>query len=149
MGGETAGSETILGAVEDKSRGEPENAEARMPVDNLGVALLGTEADSLRSMLVHAGPCSTGRGEIWTGCRERRGAPLSERSWNQPNTSFLINSAVIQAEIDEGGKKSEQQRVSRSVPVRPMSPIRSRVGLGIVEWGFRRGEASSPRVQGR
>lgn len=59
MGGETAGSETMLGVVEDKSRSEPEQAGARVLVDSLDDALLGTEADSLRSMLVLVAPYST------------------------------------------------------------------------------------------
>lgn len=59
MGGDTAGSEAMLGVVEDKSRIEPEQAGARVLVDSLDDALLGTEADSLRSMLVLAAPYST------------------------------------------------------------------------------------------
>lgn len=54
MGGETAGSGAMLGAVEDQSLTEPEKAGARVAVDNLVVVLLGTEAENLRSMLVRA-----------------------------------------------------------------------------------------------
>lgn len=45
----------------------------------------------------------------------------------------------------------EAKRVKNSVravtcPVRPMSPIRSREGLGTVEWDQGRGEAMPPKV---
>lgn len=53
-GGETGCSGAMVGALEDQSRDEPEQAGARAAVDNRAAVLLGTEADNLRSMLVHA-----------------------------------------------------------------------------------------------
>lgn len=88
MGGETAGSEAMLGVVEDKSRIEPEQAGARVLVDSLDDALLGTEADSLRSMLVLATPYSTAKrwnmDRIQGMCR----ASSSGGSFEQPRLPF-------------------------------------------------------------
>lgn len=51
IGGETGCSGAMPGAVEDQSRTEPEQAGARVVVDNLVVVPFGTEADNLRSSI--------------------------------------------------------------------------------------------------
>lgn len=51
MGGETAGNEDMLGVVEDNKRDEFKQGVTRGLAGSLEDALLGTEADILRSML--------------------------------------------------------------------------------------------------